>query len=444
MVREGRVTALPGVGKTLEEKLTALLETGSIPAAEKLRAKFPPGVVAMTRLDGVGPKSARRLYEELGVDSLDALRAAATEGRVRELKGFGPKAETAILASLEAHDERPAGDARGAAGSAGGRRADRRRRCARSPRSCAPRSPARRGAWATASRTSTWSWRRDDPAAVVAAFTALEVIGSSARGGDNGARGVTQNGIAVDLRIVTPATFGNLLQHFTGSKAHNVAPARARGAARAARERARHPRRRDRRDHALRDRGGGLRAPRPHVRGARAARGPRRARARAGSRRELDHGRRPARRPALPHRRERRARHDRGDGARRARAGPRVPRDHRPLGEPRLRQPRHARRAAAAHRRGAPRSTSGSTASACSPAARSTSCPTARSTTTTRSSSSSTGSSPASHTSFRMAGDAMTARIVRAIEHPLVDVIGHPTGRLIEQRAGPTTWTSAR
>ena len=95
MVREGRVTALPGVGKTLEEKLTALLETGTIPAAEKLRAKFPPGVVAMTRLDGVGPKSARRLYEELGIDSLDALRAAATEGRVRELKGFGPKAEAA-------------------------------------------------------------------------------------------------------------------------------------------------------------------------------------------------------------------------------------------------------------------------------------------------------------------------------------------------------------
>ncbi len=62
----------------------------------------------------------------------------------------------------------------------------------------------------------------DDPAAVVAAFAALAVIGSCDRGGEGGARGVTQNGLAVDLRIVPPATFGNLLQHFSGSKAHNV------------------------------------------------------------------------------------------------------------------------------------------------------------------------------------------------------------------------------
>jgi len=221
MVREGRVTALPGVGKTLEEKLKALLETGSIPAAEKLRAKFPPGVVAMTRLDGVGPKSARRLYEELGVDSLDALRAAATEGRVRELKGFGPKAETAILASLEAHDERPAGTRVALPGAlevaeliVDGLRAE-----PAVVRAEVAGSARRLG---DSVKDLDVVVSSDDPTAVVAAFTALEVIGSSTRGGDNGARGVTQNGIAVDLRIVTPATFGNLLQHFTGSKAHNV------------------------------------------------------------------------------------------------------------------------------------------------------------------------------------------------------------------------------
>ena len=221
MVREGRVTELPGVGKTLEEKLKALLETGSIPAAEKLRARFPPGVVAMTRLDGVGPKSARRLYEELGVDSLDALRAAATEGRVRELKGFGPKAETAILEALEAHEERPAGTRVALPGAlevaeriAEGLRAD-----PAVVRAEVAGSARRLG---DSVKDLDVVVASDDPAAVVAAFAALEVIGSSARGGDAGARGVTQNGIAVDLRIVTPATFGNLLQHFTGSKAHNV------------------------------------------------------------------------------------------------------------------------------------------------------------------------------------------------------------------------------
>src|SRR3954462_13670631 len=62
MAREGRVTELPGIGKTLEEKIVALLDTGSIPAAEKLRGKFPPGLVDMTRLPGLGPKRARRLF----------------------------------------------------------------------------------------------------------------------------------------------------------------------------------------------------------------------------------------------------------------------------------------------------------------------------------------------------------------------------------------------
>src|SRR6476620_9337780 len=77
MTREGRVTELPGIGKTLEEKIVALLDTGSIPAVEKLRAKFPPGLVDMTRLPGLGPKRARRLFDELGIASLPELREAA-------------------------------------------------------------------------------------------------------------------------------------------------------------------------------------------------------------------------------------------------------------------------------------------------------------------------------------------------------------------------------
>src|SRR6478672_13221979 len=73
LTREGRVTSLPGIGKTLEEKLVALDETGDIPAAQKLRAKFPPGLIAVMHLPGFGPKRARRLFDALGVDSLDAL-----------------------------------------------------------------------------------------------------------------------------------------------------------------------------------------------------------------------------------------------------------------------------------------------------------------------------------------------------------------------------------
>ena len=101
LAREGRATELPGIGKTLQEKVIALLDTGAIPAAERLRAKFPVGLIAITRLPGLGPKRARRLYEELGIDSLEALRAAAEAHRLRAVRGFGPKFEASVLAGSE-------------------------------------------------------------------------------------------------------------------------------------------------------------------------------------------------------------------------------------------------------------------------------------------------------------------------------------------------------
>src|SRR5882724_7610923 len=97
----GRATEIPGVGKTLAEKIDALLETGEIPAAAKLKAKFPPTLIAVTRVPGVGAKTARRLYEDLGVATLEDLKAAAEAERIRELKGLGRKVEENVLASLE-------------------------------------------------------------------------------------------------------------------------------------------------------------------------------------------------------------------------------------------------------------------------------------------------------------------------------------------------------
>ena len=73
----------------------------TIPAAERLRAKFPPGLIAITRLPGLGPKRARLLYSELGVDSLEALREAALAQRLRTVRGLGPKLEESVLSALE-------------------------------------------------------------------------------------------------------------------------------------------------------------------------------------------------------------------------------------------------------------------------------------------------------------------------------------------------------
>src|SRR5437764_12455999 len=102
LTRAGKVTELPGIGKTLAEKLTVLLDTGSIPSAEKLKAKYPPGLVEITRLPGFGPKRARKPFDELGIASLDALREAAENERLREVPCFGAKAEEAVLVALDA------------------------------------------------------------------------------------------------------------------------------------------------------------------------------------------------------------------------------------------------------------------------------------------------------------------------------------------------------
>src|SRR5687767_2682067 len=100
LAREGRATQLPGIGKTLQDKIVTLLETGSIPSAEKLKKKFPASLVEVTNVPGLGAKTARRLHDELGIATLEQLKEAAESGRLRGVKGMGPKAEENILASV--------------------------------------------------------------------------------------------------------------------------------------------------------------------------------------------------------------------------------------------------------------------------------------------------------------------------------------------------------
>jgi DNA polymerase (family X) len=222
LAREGRATELAGIGAIIQEKVMSLAETGEIPALVKLRAKFPPGLIEMTRLPGLGPKRARRLFEELGIDSLQSLRTAAQEQRIRTLKGFGPKAETSILTALDAAGagerqtrfvlnralaiadplvdalrEHPASDQVQVAGSA--------RRMTDSVKDLDVIATAH------------------DALALAHAATELELVERAGTPGEAGVRLRTHTGIQVDLRIVAPDQFGNLLQHFTGSKQHNMA-----------------------------------------------------------------------------------------------------------------------------------------------------------------------------------------------------------------------------
>ncbi len=223
LARDGKVTELPNIGKTLEEKLIALDETGDIPAAVKLRAKIPVGLVSVMHLPGFGPKRARRLYDELGVDSLDALRAAVEDGRLRELRGFGAKAEENLKLVLAEHDE---GDGKPAPRVVLSRALGVANEIAEALRAhpAADRvevaGSLRR--WVESVKDLDIIATASDPAALSKALTELPLVESVAQSGEAGARVVTHTGMKVDLRVVEPDQFGNVLQHFTGSKAHNV------------------------------------------------------------------------------------------------------------------------------------------------------------------------------------------------------------------------------
>jgi len=218
----GRVTEIPGVGKTLAEKIDALLETGEIPAAVKLKAKFPPTLVEVTRVPGVGAKTARRLYDELGVANLEDLKAAAEGERIRELKGLGPKVEENVLASLERLADPGRGSGRVLLSMARPIAAELARMLREHPAADRVEVAGSVRRWAETCKDIDLIATATDPEALAEQLVASPLIVAAGKPGPNGVRAQTQNGIGVDLRIVPPQAFGNLLQHFTGSQAHNV------------------------------------------------------------------------------------------------------------------------------------------------------------------------------------------------------------------------------
>jgi DNA polymerase (family X) len=222
LARDGRATEIPGVGKTLAEKILALLETGEIPAAVKLKGKFPPTLIEVTRVPGVGAKTARRLFEDLGVANLDDLKQAAENEKIRDLKGLGPKVEENVLAALERLGEPGEGPGRlllSAVRPIAHELAAGLREHPVANRVEVAGSVRR---WAETCKDIDLIATAEEPAALAEHLANHPLIAAAGTPGPNGVRAQTHNGISVDLRIGPPAAFGNLLQHFTGSQAHNV------------------------------------------------------------------------------------------------------------------------------------------------------------------------------------------------------------------------------
>ena len=217
--REKRLEAIPGVGKAIAAKVEEFLRTGQIQAHQELLAKTPPGLSQLLQISGLGPKTIALLNEKLGVSSLDDLERAAKEHRIRRLPRMGPTKEANIQKSIERY----------------------RKRSIRILYSSAEPAVQQimsflQGLEGLEHITAAGSFRRARetvgdidilataarPEEVVAAFVRMPLVEEVLAKGPTKASVIVRDTIQVDLRIVEHRSFGTVLQYFTGSKEHNV------------------------------------------------------------------------------------------------------------------------------------------------------------------------------------------------------------------------------
>jgi DNA polymerase (family 10) len=220
VMKEGRLREIPGVGEAISNKITELLTTGKLEAYEKLRSEFPEGIMNLMTIPGVGPKTALRLSKELGISNVDDLEKAILEGKVASLYRLGEKTADNILRHIQTM-----------------RRKDKRIPIGEALPLAEEIVDALRKQTGVRNLTPAGSLRRfretigdidimgtaDDPESVTKAFVRLPMVEEVLAQGPTKASVIVKSGLQVDLRMVEPDSFGSLLQHFTGSKEHNVA-----------------------------------------------------------------------------------------------------------------------------------------------------------------------------------------------------------------------------
>jgi DNA polymerase (family 10) len=219
---DGRAKELQGIGKTIEEKIVQIVEQGEIEALTKRKGSVPPDVVRFMRLPGLGPKTAARIWRELGISTIDELKAAAEGEQLRALAGLGAKSEEKILKALAFQAENP---------DAGRRLLGDGLPAVLAVVAVLREHPAAVHVSEAGSVRRRKETFRDldiiatatDPAELTAFFVQLPWVVDVVAHGDTKATVLSNEGLRFDLRVVPPESYGNLLQHFTGSKDHNVA-----------------------------------------------------------------------------------------------------------------------------------------------------------------------------------------------------------------------------
>ncbi|MCI4350374.1 MAG: helix-hairpin-helix domain-containing protein [Thermoplasmata archaeon] len=219
IAQRGELDAIPGVGEALRQKIDEYLTTGAIPYLAKLQAELPPGLVTLTRLPGLGPKTARRFWLELGIVGPTELTEAIAAGRLNGVKGFGPRKIELIrdaLASASTPSHRlPLAEAdRIAQGIVASLRS-------RAPLDAVEIAGSFRRCRETVGDLDVLV-TSNEPEKVLDAFNSLPGKARQLMRGPTKATIVLEGELQVDLRVVAPEEFGAALQYFTGGKDHNV------------------------------------------------------------------------------------------------------------------------------------------------------------------------------------------------------------------------------
>jgi len=219
VVAEGRARDIPGVGEAIADKIEELVRTGKLGYLEKLRSQVPSGLVEMLRVPDVGPKTARALHKELGISSLEELRKAVGEHRIRGLRGFGEKTEEKILQGLGTLEAKGQRTLLGEALPVAGAYLEYLKSAKTLDRICIAGS-LRRGKETIGDIDIVVG--DDEPSAIMDAFVSYPDVQEVLMKGPTRSSVRLKRGLQVDLRAVETASWGAALCYLTGSKEHNV------------------------------------------------------------------------------------------------------------------------------------------------------------------------------------------------------------------------------
>jgi len=229
---DGRLTDLPGIGKSSAEKIAQFLDTGKMQAYEKLLEGFPTGALDMLRIPGMGPKTVGRLMVEKGIESVDELEAAIAKGELAGMSGMGEKTVRRIRTGIEFLRRSAGRTLLGKALPVAQRIIEQlKERCKLGAAEAAGSLRRMKETIGDIDILVTTTGRKKRQAGddevpggrqIVEAFTSLPGVAEVLAAGGTRGSVRTEEGLQVDLRVVAPQSFGAALTYFTGSKEHNI------------------------------------------------------------------------------------------------------------------------------------------------------------------------------------------------------------------------------